>query len=102
MMASMSESTKVGIFVHLLDVLIKVGRYFPIISLSLASLNLFLALNDFLTNSIGFGILHSIFAISGFIFLIQMHQMSKTNTNEIDSSTNIIKRTSKVRIEKLN
>lgn len=102
MMASMSESTKVGIFVHLLDVLIKVGRYFPIISLSLASLNLFLALNDFVTNSIGFGILHSIFAIGGFIFLIQTRQMSKTNVSEFDSSTNIIKRTSKVRIEELN
>ena len=102
MMASMSESTKVGIFVHLLDVLIKVGRYFPIISLSLAGLNLFLALNDFVTNSIGFGILHTIFAIGGFIFLIQMRQMSKTNVNEIDSSTNIIKRTSKVRIGELN
>jgi len=102
MMASMSESTEVGIFVHLLDVLINVGRYFPIISLSLASVNLLLALNDFITHSIGFGILHSIFAIGGFIFLIQMRQMSKTNTNEIDSSSNIIKGTSKVRIEELN
>jgi len=102
MMTSISDSTKVGIFVYLLDVLIKVGRYFPIISLALASLNLFLAFTDFLTNSIGFGILHSIFAIGGFIFLIQMRQMAKTNPHEIDSNYKLIKRTSKVRIEELN
>jgi len=102
MMASMSESTKFGIFVHLLDVLIKVGKYFPIISLSLASLNLFLVLNDFFTNNIVFGILHSLFAIGGFIFVIQMRQMTKANPQEIDSGINIIKRTSSVRIRELN
>jgi len=101
MMTSISDSTKVGIFVYLLDVLIKVGRYFPIISLALASLNLFLAFTDFLTNSIGFGILHSIFAISGFIFLIPLRQTTKTNTNKISSGEIIIK-ASKLKIAELN
>ena len=102
MMASISYSTKVGIFVHLLDVLIKVGKYFPIISLTLACLNLFLAFTDFLTNNLGIGILHSIFAISGFIFLIHMRQTTKSNIQKIDSNKIIIKKTSRVKIEELN
>jgi hypothetical protein len=101
-MASISDSTKVGIFVHLLDVLIKVGRYFPIISLTLACLNLFLAFTDFLTNSMGFGIIHSIFAISGFIFLIHMRQTTKANTQKIASNEIIIKKSSRIKIKELN
>ncbi|MCI4433226.1 MAG: hypothetical protein JHC41_06485 [Nitrosopumilus sp.] len=94
MITSMSDSTKIGVFVHLLDIIIKVCRYFPIISLFLASLNLLLAVNDFLANSIGFGILHSLFAIGGFIFLAQMHQIDKVHPFEFRSSYNKIKKTS--------
>jgi hypothetical protein len=100
MITSMPDSTKIGIFVHLLDIIIKVVRYFPIISLSLASLNLLLAVNNFLTHNIGFAILNSLFAIGGFIFLIQIRQIDKTHPFEFRSSYNKIKRTSIVGIRK--
>lgn len=73
----MFYSTKINALVFLLDIIIKAGKYFPIISISLASLNFLLAVNNFLANNIWFGILNSLFAISGLIFLAQMHQMKK-------------------------
>lgn len=67
-----SDSTKINLFVHLLDIIIKTGRYLPVISICLTGLNLLLAVNDFLTNNIGFAILNSMFVIGGLIFVIQM------------------------------
>jgi hypothetical protein len=77
----MFYSTQIGVFVHLLDVIIKVGKYFPIISVSLTSLNVLMAVNSFLANNIGFVILNSLFAASGLIFLVQMNQMKKSNNS---------------------
>lgn len=68
------QSTQIDLFVRLLDIIIKTGRYFPIISISLTGLNLYLAVNDFLANNIGFAILNSMFVICGLFFLIQMRQ----------------------------
>jgi hypothetical protein len=74
-----SDSTKINLFVHLLDIIIKTGRYFPVISICLIGLNLLLAVNDFLTNNIGFAILNSLFVIGGLIFFIQMQLTDKAH-----------------------
>ena len=69
-----SQSADVAVIVYLLEIVTKVGKHFPVLFLSLASLNALMAANDFLSNNIQFGILNSMFAASGFIFLIQMRQ----------------------------
>jgi hypothetical protein len=78
-----SDSAKINLFAHLLDVIIKTGRYFPVISICLTGLNLVLAVNDFLTNNIGFAILNSMFVIGGLIFVIQMHLIKSHHVNDI-------------------
>ena len=74
-----SDSAKINLFVHLLDVIIKTGKYFPIISVCLTGLSLLLAVNDFLTNNIGFAMLNSMFVIGGLIFVIQMRLTDKAH-----------------------
>lgn len=71
-LSSISDSARIGVAVHILDVVIKVGKLFPIIFLSLASLNIFLAANDFLANSMGTAILNSVFGLGDVLFLAQM------------------------------
>lgn len=86
---STSVPTKINLLIYILGVIINVGRYFPIISLSSASINILLAVNDFLSNNIGFAVLNSLFAISGFIFLLQMRKVNSHrhhfNRNKIDT-----------------
>lgn len=71
------KSRNVVIVIYMLEAITKVGRYFPIIVLSLASLNIVMAANDFLANSVEFGIMNSLFAMGGIISLVQMHQRAK-------------------------
>ncbi|MGD2107492.1 MAG: hypothetical protein PVH93_07785 [Nitrosopumilaceae archaeon] len=78
------KSRNVVIVIYMLEAITKVGRYFPIIVLSLASLNIVMAANDFLANSVEFGIMNSLFAMGGIISLVQMHQRAKIQS--IDSS----------------
>ncbi len=85
-----SGSTEVTMLIYSLDVITKIGKNFPIIFFSLASLNILLAANDFLTNRIEFGILNSLFAVNGFVFLVQTHQSNRiqsltSNYSETDS-----------------
>ena len=72
-----SDSREVTTLIYLLEIITKIGRYFPIIFFSLASLNVLLAANDFFANRIEFGILNSLFAASNFIFLVQLIQNNK-------------------------
>ncbi len=77
---SLSDSTKLGALIHLLEVAMKIGKYLPVIIVSFAGLNLVLAVNDFLVSNTGFGILNSLFAAGGFIFLVQLHQRRKIHS----------------------
>ena len=76
----MSDSTKLGALIHLLEIVMKVGKYLPVIVVSFAGLNLLLAVNDFLISNTGFGILNALFALGGFIFLAQLHQRRKIHS----------------------
>ncbi|HUT05483.1 MAG TPA: hypothetical protein VMW74_02180 [Nitrosopumilaceae archaeon] len=97
---SISDSTKIEGLIYLLEITIKVGKHFPIIILSLAGLNLLLAANDFLSNSINFAILNSMFAIGGFISLVQLNQSRKDHSFEYNSNNNKIDKTHSVEIRK--
>jgi len=70
---TISDSTKLSLLVHTLDIAIKVGRHLSVISICLTCLNLTLAVNDFIANNLGFAILNSMFVISGLVFIIQTH-----------------------------
>ena len=96
-----SDTREMSMMIHLLEVIIKIGKYSPIIFLSLASLNLLMAVNDFFSNSIIFGILNTIFALGGIVFLVQMHQMRKNQNHEKSSSLRKIDELSKVTVEEL-
>ena len=80
--STLSDSTRLGALIHFLEIAMKVGKYLPVIVVSFAGLNLLLALNDFLISNTGFGILNSIFALGGFIFLVQLHQRRKIHSYE--------------------
>jgi len=82
--------TKIDGLIHLLEIIIKVGKYFPIIIISLASLKLLFVVNDLLTNSISFAILNSIFVLGDFIFLVQLYQRHKAHPYEYSSDYNRI------------
>lgn len=97
---AISNFTKIDGLIYLLEIIIKVGKYFPIIIISLASLKLLLAANDLLTNSISFAILNSILALGDFIFLVQMHQRHKAHPYEYHSDYNRIDRIPLVGIRK--
>ena len=71
-LTSFSHSAKIGMAVHSLDVIIKVGKLFPVIFLSLASLNIFMAANDFLSNSMTGAIFNSVMGLGDVLFLAQM------------------------------
>ena len=98
---SISDSTKIEGLIYLLEITIKVGKHFPIIILSLAGLNLLLAANDFLSNSINFAILNSMFAFGGFVSLVQLHQSRKTHSFEGQSNFNKIEKMRSVEIREL-
>ena len=78
--SSLPDTTKLGALIHLLEIVMKVGKYLPVIVVSFAGLNLLLAVNDFFISNTGFGILNSIFALGGFIFLAQLHQRRKIHS----------------------
>jgi hypothetical protein len=78
--STLSDSTKLGALIHFLEIAMKVGKYLPVIVVSFAGLNLLLAVNDFLISNTGFGILNSIFALGGFILLVQLHQRRKIHS----------------------
>ena len=70
---TLSFSNKINMFIHILGIVIKIGRYFSIISICLTGLNFILAVNDFFGNNIGFGVINSVFVVSGLVFDTQSH-----------------------------
>ena len=83
-----SESAQIGLIIHLLDIVIKTGRYIPVISISLTGLNVVLAINDYLANNTGYAILNSMFVVSGLVFLLQNRMIGKTTTHTNQSFYN--------------
>ena len=80
-----TNSLGIDLSIHLLEIVIKIGRHFPIILLSSASVNIILATNDLLSNSLVFATVNLGFALGNFIFLIQLHQRKKVQSNEFHS-----------------
>lgn len=84
---NISESAQIDLAVYALGAVIKAGKFFPVISASLTSLNVFLAVNDFLANNMGFAVLNSAFAASGLVFLVQTRIAERNHTKLIEFHT---------------
>jgi hypothetical protein len=80
-----SKSSEISVLIYSLEAITKIGKNFPIIFLSLASLNVLLAANDFLSNRIEFGVMNSLFAVNGFVVLAQTYH-NKTQPIPLDNS----------------
>ena len=79
------HSTKIDLFVYILKTVIIVGRHFTIILFLMTSLNISLAVNDFLVDNLVSASLNSLFALSGIVSLVQLQNrngitLSKYNT----------------------
>ena len=88
-LTSFSDSAKIGMVVHSLDVIIGVGKLFPIIFLSLAGLNIFIATNDFLSNSMTGAIFNSVMGIGDVLFLAQMRMKSHSHPLPSGGTTSV-------------
>jgi len=59
----------------MLSIIIKIGKYLPLIVFTFATANLTLAILDFtIWDSLPFGVLNTILAIGGFVFSGQLQQ----------------------------
>ena len=87
-----SGPKEITMLVYSLEIITKIGKNSPILFLSLASLNVLLAANDFLSNSIEFGIMNSLMAANGFIFVVQTQHNDRlqpltSNSSRVDSGS---------------
>jgi hypothetical protein len=73
-----SDKAKMGALINLLGLVVKIGKYLPLIVCSLAMTNLAIViLSSLVWNDMISSIINSIFALSGFIFLAQLLQRRK-------------------------
>ncbi len=71
------------VVIQILAILIKIGKYLPLIVLSFAMLNLTFAVFDFFYwNHLAWGIFNSIMAIGGFNFFVQLLKRRKVHRYE--------------------
>ena len=68
-----SDTAKIEALIRLLTVVMTIGRYLPVIVAVFAVINLLIAILSFTVwNSMFSGIINSLFALGGFIFLGQL------------------------------
>lgn len=68
------------VFIQMLTLVIKIGKYLPLIVLSFAMLNLAFAVLDFFYwNHVAWGIFNSILAFGGFNFFVQLLKRRKVH-----------------------
>lgn len=79
----MSNTTKMEVLIQMLTIVIKIGKYLPLIVLSFAMMNLTFAIWDFFFwNHIAWGIFNTILAIGGFNFFGQLLKRRKIHRYE--------------------
>ena len=69
--------TQLKVLIISLEIIMKVGKYLPLIIGGLVVLDLLFATTDFLADRIIFGIINSLIVIKGSIFVVQLFQGSK-------------------------
>lgn len=79
------DTARITAAIYIIDVLIVVGKYLPIIAAAFASISVGFAVYDFMTLNIGWAIVSTIFAIGGIIFVIQLLQRRKIHSYDYRS-----------------
>ena len=75
-----SDEARINALIHLLSLVMTVGKYLPLIVAAFAFVNLTIAIMSFLFwNSIVSGVINSVFALGGFIFLGQLLRRRKVH-----------------------
>jgi hypothetical protein len=78
-----SDIARLNAMIHLLGIVMTVGKYLPLIVAAFAIVNLTLAVLSFtLWNNTISGVINSIFALGGFIFLAQLLRRRKVHRYE--------------------
>jgi hypothetical protein len=76
----MSNTTKMEVLIQMLTLVIKIGKYLPLIVLSFAMLYLMFAVLDFFYwNHLAWGIFNSILGFGGFNFFVQLLRRRKVH-----------------------
>lgn len=73
-MSAQPDTTRITAAIYMIDVLIVVGKYLPIIAAGFAAISVGFAVYDFMTLNIGWAIFSTILAVGGIIFVIQLLQ----------------------------
>lgn len=95
-----SNTAKMEMLIHVLTILIKIGKYLPLIVLCFATVNLTLAVLDFLYwNNIAGGIFNSILAFGGFHFFVQLVKRRKVHRYEYRYTGRHLRRARKIEEE---
>lgn len=68
----LTNTTKLAAVIHMLKVLMLLGKYLPLIVVFFAGINLLLAIYDFTVGNVALGILNLILAIGGLNFFAQL------------------------------
>jgi hypothetical protein len=73
-MAALPDTTRITAAIYLLDLLMVIGKYLPLIAGAFAAISIAFAAYDFATGNIIWGIVSAIFGIGGLIFVAQLLQ----------------------------
>jgi hypothetical protein len=78
-----SDLARLNAMIHLLGIVMTIGKYLPLIVAGFAVLNLTLAVLSFTVwNNLVSGVINSVFALGGFIFLAQLLRRRKIHRYE--------------------
>lgn len=77
------DIARITALIHLLGLVVTIGKYLPLIVAGFAVINLTVAVLSFAVwNAIFSGVINSIFALGGFVFLVQLLQRRKIHRYE--------------------
>ena len=68
------DTTRITAAIYLLDLLMVIGKYLPLIAGAFAGISIAFAACDFATANYGWGIVSAIFGVGGLIFVAQLMQ----------------------------
>ena len=76
------DTTRFTAAIYLLDLLMVIGKYLPLIAGAFAAISIASAAYDFATGNYGWGIVSAIFGIGGLVFVAQL--MQRRNIHSYD------------------
>ena len=82
MQSGTPDTTRITAAIYLIDLLMVIGKYLPLIAGAFAAISVAFAAYDFATNNIGWGIFSAIMGVGGLIFVAQL--MQRRNMHSYD------------------